>query len=61
VVASSISVKIIQSPGIDDGAGGWTIVLDVGKTLSKAMLWDEAGFDVVVVTGMGVRRVRCRR
>jgi sugar (pentulose or hexulose) kinase len=24
-------------------AGGWTIVLDIGKTLSKATLWDEAG------------------
>ena len=24
-------------------AGGWTIVLDVGKTHSKATLWDEAG------------------
>jgi sugar (pentulose or hexulose) kinase len=24
-------------------ASGWTIVLDVGKTLSKATLWDEAG------------------
>ena len=23
--------------------GGWTIVLDVGKTLSKASLWDDAG------------------
>jgi sugar (pentulose or hexulose) kinase len=23
--------------------GGWTIVLDVGKSLSKASLWDEAG------------------
>ena len=22
---------------------GWTIVLDVGKSLSKASLWDEAG------------------
>jgi hypothetical protein len=22
---------------------GWTIVLDVGKTLSKATLWDEVG------------------
>jgi len=24
-------------------SGGWTIVLDVGKTLSKATLWDEGG------------------
>jgi sugar (pentulose or hexulose) kinase len=27
-------------------AGGWTIVLDVGKSLSKATLWDEAGNSV---------------
>src|SRR5271156_3886102 len=24
-------------------ASGWTVVLDVGKTLAKATLWDEAG------------------
>jgi hypothetical protein len=24
-------------------AGGWTIVLDVGKTHSKATLWNDAG------------------
>jgi sugar (pentulose or hexulose) kinase len=24
-------------------AGGWTIVIDVGKTLSKATLWDDGG------------------
>src|SRR5258705_12907787 len=24
-------------------SGGWTIVLDVGKTLSKATLWNEGG------------------
>ena len=24
-------------------AGGWTIVLDIGKTVSKATLWDEGG------------------
>jgi sugar (pentulose or hexulose) kinase len=27
-------------------AAGWTIVLDVGKTLSKATLWDEGGICV---------------
>jgi len=26
--------------------GGWTVVLDVGKTLSKATLWDDAGICV---------------
>jgi len=32
-------------------AGGWTVVLDVGKTLSKATLWDETGHCAVEARG----------
>jgi sugar (pentulose or hexulose) kinase len=44
---SPILIESNQNQAADTPmAGGWTIVLDVGKSLSKVTLWDEAGICV---------------
>src|SRR5271154_6930126 len=37
-------------------AGGWIIVLDIGKTLAKATLWNEAGECVAQHSRLNQRR-----